>query len=161
VRNNTPLNEIDKIPFKGIILSPGPETPEKSGHLMEFIKEYYREFPILGICLGHQALGTFLGATLVKATRPMHGKISRIHVEPDYLFDGIKTSFNVVRYHSLILRDLSPDVVSIGNTSINEIMAIRHVKLNIRGVQFHPEAALSEYGLDVLTNWVNHNSLAV
>ncbi len=88
VRNNTPLKEIDKIPFHGIILSPGPGIPEKSGHMMGIINKFHMELPILGICLGHQALGTFFGATLTKAIQPKHGKLSRIHVKSDYLFQN-------------------------------------------------------------------------
>ena len=160
VRNNTELQDIEQIPFNGIVLSPGPEKPDKAGNMMDLIGRFHNRLPILGICLGHQALGSYFGAVLSKALQPMHGKISRIYVEPDYIFQGIKTDFNVVRYHSLILSDLPEDLESIARTVDDEIMAIRHTKWNIRGVQFHPEAALSDFGLELLGNWVTHNSLS-
>ena len=127
---------------------------------MDLIGKFHDKMPILGICLGHQALGSYFGAVLSKANKPMHGKISRIYVKSDYLFEGIKTEFNVVRYHSLILKDLPQDIEAIARTADGEIMAIRHNKWNIRGVQFHPEAALTNFGLKILSNWVSYNSLS-
>ena len=156
-RNSEPLDGIIQHKYKGVILSPGPGIPGSSGNLIKIIKHYADTHPVLGICLGHQAIGTVYGARLVKARKPMHGKISEIRVNEDYMFADMPKKFNIVRYHSLILDDLPPCLQIIGETSDGEIMALRHKNLNLRGLQFHPEAFLTQYGFDMLRNWVNMN----
>lgn len=159
VTNQTPLSEIKKLDFKGIVLSPGPETPEKAGNLMEVLKAFYNKMPILGVCLGHQAIGQFFGARLVKALKPMHGKVSEIYCEPDSLFDGLQSPIKVVRYHSLVLHQLPETLLCTASTAQGEVMAIKHKTLPISGLQFHPEAILTESGLAMLKNWLLFNNI--
>ncbi|MDJ1483165.1 aminodeoxychorismate/anthranilate synthase component II [Cytophagaceae bacterium YF14B1] len=156
VRNNVSLEEIIRHDYEGIVLSPGPETPQKAGNLLHVIDYYISRKPILGICLGHQALGQYFGAKLVRAEQPMHGKLSYIQCDPeDKLFTGLPDYLSVVRYHSLILSDLPEALELLAWTEMNEPMAFKHKSLPIRGIQFHPEAALTEYGLQMINNWVN------
>lgn len=158
-RNNQPLSEITNNNYKGVVLSPGPGLPEDSGNLLEVIKYYENKLPILGICLGHQALGQFFNAHILKADKPMHGKISKVFLEEDYIFKNLPDEIMAVRYHSLILGKLPDCVEIIAKTEKDEIMAIRHKYLNIRGLQFHPEAILTEYGISILKNWARHNDI--
>lgn len=159
VTNQTPLSEIQQLEFKGIVLSPGPETPEKAGNLLEVLGAFYDKLPILGICLGHQAIGQFFGARLIKALKPMHGKVSEIHCKPDYLFEGLNPALKVVRYHSLVLEQLPEILLCTASTAEGEIMAIKHKYLPISGLQFHPEAILTESGLAMLKNWLLFNNI--
>lgn len=162
VRNNIPLETITSGKYDGIVLSPGPEVPEKAGNLMEVLKYYCGKLPVLGICLGHQAIGLLYGSEIVKAIRPMHGKISRITLKEDVLFAGLPRSINVVRYNSLVvMHEKEAAIRAIARSEDGEIMALRHKELPIWGVQFHPEAALTEYGLDILKNWLTYNQIAV
>lgn len=148
--------------YKGIVISPGPEVPEKAGNLMQVLDTYYNKLPVLGICLGHQAIGEFFGSKLVKANKPMHGKISKISLEKDILFEGLPETISVVRYNSLIVeKKINTSLKVIAHSDEGEIMALRHKELPIWGVQFHPEAALTEYGLDILKNWLTYNQIAV
>ena len=159
VTNRTPLREIQQLNFNGIVLSPGPETPAKAGNLMEVLGAFYNKMPILGICLGHQAIGQFFGARLIKAIKPMHGKVSEVFCEQDYLFHGLNRPLKVVRYHSLVLEQLPDTLLSTAGTAEGEIMALKHKTLPIRGVQFHPEAILTESGLAMLKNWLLFNNI--
>lgn len=155
VRNDVSLDAITGQPYDGVVLSPGPETPEKAGNLMEILAYYHQKLPILGVCLGHQAIGEFFGAKLGKAIRPMHGKLSTISVHPDPLWNDLPSHFQVVRYHSLILTEIAFPLKILATTAENEVMAIRHVSYPIWGVQFHPEAILTAHGLAILRNWLN------
>lgn len=140
--------------FKGVILSPGPGSPKEANKLMKIIEYYYLKVPILGICLGHQALGEFFGASLQKAIYPMHGKVSKINCSNNYLYSGLNKSIEVVRYHSLILEKL-PSILEItSKTEQHEIMSFVHKKLPICGIQYHPEAYLTKYGIKILQNWL-------
>ncbi len=158
-RNNQSLEEITEYKYKGVILSPGPGLPEESGNLLNVIKYYQTKLPILGICLGHQAIGQFYRAAIIKADKPMHGKFSQVLLENDYLFKDMPDNIRTVRYHSLILDNLPRNLEIIAKTENNEIMAIRHQTLNIRGLQFHPEAILTEYGKKIIENWIRENQL--
>lgn len=158
VRNNIDPDTIDKTEISGLVISPGPGTPEKAGHLLKYLEVFTGQIPILGICLGHQAIGEYFGAELVKAKRPMHGKTSIINIKQDPLFYHLPSSWKVVRYHSLILTNLPETLLPIAESD-GEIMAIRHSNKAIYGIQFHPEAALSENGLELLRNWVLLNKL--
>ena len=158
-RNDQSINEITPFQCSGIVLSPGPGIPKNSGNMLDVIKYYMDKVPILGICLGHQAIGNFFNAKIIKAERPMHGKISSIYVENDYLFKGLPAIIKVVRYHSLVLNELPAEIEQIAYSNNGEIMAIKHKHKNIRGLQFHPEAILTEFGMDILRNWVLHNEI--
>jgi anthranilate synthase component 2 len=155
VRNNAPLPALEGGAFRSVILSPGPQTPRLAGNLMSIIDGCVHRLPVLGVCLGHQALGEYFGASLGRAAYPMHGKVSRVVRESDPLFEGLPEAFGVVRYHSLILGGLPPVLESIARTEGGELMALRHRSLPVRGIQFHPEAALTEYGLEMIRNWLN------
>ena len=158
VRNDEmTVDEMTAISFSSAIISPGPKTPESAGITMQFIERFYASKPILGICLGHQAIGEFFGAKLVKAEKPMHGKTSVITHADHFLFKGLPEQFEVMRYHSLILDGVdSTDLTVIASTAENEVMAIAHNQLKIAGVQFHPESILTPQGLGILKNWFNH-----
>lgn len=158
--NDTDLDEIKKLSFDAIVISPGPETPEKSGITNDIIQLYHKKLPILGICLGHQAIGQFFGSTLEKINPPKHGKISLIKNNGESLFQDTPNKFNVTRYHSLGLKHLSDKLICT-STSLDdsEIMSIKHKTLPIWGIQFHPEAHLTEFGLKILRNWATINNL--
>ena len=151
------LEEIEQLNFSAIVLSPGPGIPESSGILMALIERWHKRVPILGICLGHQALGLFFGATLERASFPMHGKVSKIRTIAHPMWDNIPPVFSVCRYHSLVLKinDLQNLEVTALSEDDQEIMAFSHKSLPIRGIQFHPEAILTEYGMQILINWLN------
>lgn len=157
VRNNGPMSRFTNQPVDGVVLSPGPGRPRQAGRLMDVIAHYHRRVPMLGVCLGHQALGEFFGADLVAANRPMHGKVSAIRtLGNDDLLRGLPPVFNVTRYHSLLLINLPADLTGTAVAADSgELMAMRHRTLPLWGVQFHPEAALTQNGLQLLTNWVN------
>lgn len=152
--NEISLEEIKLLNFDSIVISPGPCTPQDAGICMELIAYYFDKKPILGVCLGHQALGQFFGATLTKAEKPMHGKVSTIQVNNDsLLFKELPAEFSVMRYHSLVLKNLGSPLKITAQTSQHEIMAIEHTHLPLAGVQFHPESVLSDNGLAILRNW--------
>lgn len=155
VRNDEKtIEEIDKLNFESIVISPGPCTPSESGITLPLIEKYYTYKPILGVCLGHQAIGQFFGAKLVKANQPMHGKVSKIIVDnKHYLFNDLPEEVEVMRYHSLILENLIYPLKVLASTTNNEIMALSHCDLPIIGLQFHPESILSKEGLKIIDNW--------
>ncbi|WP_046244878.1 anthranilate synthase component II [Hymenobacter terrenus] len=157
-RNDVPLAELQAWDFDGIVLSPGPGTPAQAGIMPALIQAFHRQKPMLGVCLGHQALGEFFGATVVRAARPMHGKVADMicdNSEP--LFAGLPPTQLVTRYHSLVVSEpLPPDLVPLAHTTgpTPELMALRHRTLPLYGVQFHPEALLTPHGLAILANWL-------
>lgn len=155
-RNSDPLSVLLSEKYSAVVLSPGPGIPSKAGNLLQVLDFYHNHVPILGICLGHQAIGEFFSGNIVKANKPMHGKISEIgHEGDDPIFQNIPTNFNVVRYHSLVCSNLSVDIKVVAKSKNGEVMAIKHEDLPIYGLQFHPEAVLTQYGLDILRNWKN------
>lgn len=159
VRNDEmTIEQLRALHFSSAIISPGPKTPENAGVTMQFIEQFYTSKPILGICLGHQAIGQFFGGKLVKATVPMHGKTSVITHTGHFLFKNMPSQIEVMRYHSLILNQLdnTPLNVIASTQPDNQIMAIAHNTLKIAGVQFHPESILTPHGLAMLSNWFNH-----
>ena len=141
--------------FDKIILSPGPGIPEEAGLLLPIIKKYAATKSILGVCLGHQVLGHCCGAVVEKGSRPMHGKVTEIHTCGTGLFARLPESFHVTRYHSLVINGSSlPDDYQVDAISEDgAVMGISHRRLPLYGVQFHPEAVLTEYGHDILYNF--------
>lgn len=156
IRRNTECTTQDIIQWNPdkIILSPGPKRPTDAGIMMDLIAYFYDKKPILGVCLGHQALGEFFGAKLVKAKEPMHGKTSKIYHSETDIFKNIPNPTEVMRYHSLILEDLPPTLLPTATTTEGELMAFSHQSLPIFGVQFHPESILSPDGMSLLKNWL-------
>ncbi|GAB3906501.1 aminodeoxychorismate/anthranilate synthase component II [Larkinella knui] len=155
VRNTTSLDELTAEAYDGVVLSPGPGTPRQAGCLLNVIEHYHDQLPMLGVCLGHQALGEYFGAQLVKAIKPMHGKLSMVRKQTDdALLMNLPREFRVTRYHSLVLVDLPTELIPLAATIEGENMAFRHRNLPLWGIQFHPEAALTECGLEILRNWI-------
>jgi anthranilate synthase/aminodeoxychorismate synthase-like glutamine amidotransferase len=157
-RNDVALEELQALEFDAIVLSPGPGTPAQAGVMPAVIQHYHQQLPMLGVCLGHQALGEFFGGTVTRAARPVHGKVSEMHCEPEEaLFAGLPPTQLVTRYHSLLLREPLPSaLVPLARTTgpVPELMALRHRTLPLYGVQFHPEALLTPHGLAILANWL-------
>ena len=152
--DETSVEEIKKINPDAIVFSPGPKTPRDAGVMNNVIKNFYEKIPMLGICLGHQALGEFFGAKLIHAVKPMHGKTSLVEFEKHLLFENIPNPFEVMRYHSLILEEKKNlPIKFIAHTKTNEPMALFHEKLPIAGFQFHPESILTKDGMQSLRNW--------
>jgi anthranilate synthase/aminodeoxychorismate synthase-like glutamine amidotransferase len=159
VKENTDsLEEIISMDFSHVVLSPGPKTPQQSGCLMKVVEHCaVNNIPTLGVCLGHQAIGEYFGGTLKRSIKPMHGKVSPIKHLNHPLFEHIPATFNVCRYHSLIISDIDDtNLKCIATSREQEIMALAHVTLPLWGVQFHPEAILTQYGLPLLKNWLLH-----
>ena len=157
VRNDElPAAEIAALAPSHIVISPGPCTPNEAGISLEVIKAYAGKIPILGVCLGHQAIGQAFGGKVVRAARVMHGKTSQISHDGKGLFTGLPNPFQATRYHSLLIERASvPDVLDVtAETAENEIMAVRHKTLPVEGVQFHPESFLTTSGKDLLRNFI-------
>jgi anthranilate synthase component 2/para-aminobenzoate synthetase component 2 len=140
----------------GIVISPGPGTPSQAGVSIEVIKRLGDSTPVLGVCLGHQAIGQAFGATVSRAQRQMHGKTSAIHHDGKGVFEGLPSPFEAIRYHSLaIIRDTVPsDLQVTAWTEDGEIMGVRHRQHPIEGVQFHPESILTAEGKRLLGNFL-------
>lgn len=155
LRNDVSLEEIKKLKFDGLILSPGPGIPENAGNLNQIFAEYYDKVPVLGVCLGHQAIGEFFGAKLKKNVVPTHGKVHVVRKTKTHtLTEGIPETIKVTRYHSLQLANLPEVLEVILETESGEVMGIVHRELPILGIQYHPEAHLTEYGLELVNAWV-------
>jgi anthranilate synthase component II len=145
-----------------IVFSPGPCTPAEAGVCVEAIRHFARRVPMLGVCLGHQAIGAALGGRIVRAQRPMHGKTSTIEHDGAGVFAGLPQRFTVVRYHSLVIEraTLPAELVVSATSEDGEIMGVRHRTLAIEGVQFHPESILSERGHAMLRNFLEGHPAA-
>ncbi|MEO6166095.1 MAG: gamma-glutamyl-gamma-aminobutyrate hydrolase family protein, partial [Chitinophagales bacterium] len=156
VRNDEKkMDEIIALQPSAIVISPGPETPSKAGLLMQILDHFHQQIPMLGICLGHQGIGEYFGATLERAEKPMHGKTSLISHQHHPIFQQISNPFPAMRYHSLILKNIDRTPLHIIATSENgETMAIAHDELKLCGIQFHPESILTPVGLLLLNNWL-------
>lgn len=141
---------------EAIVLSPGPCTPNEAGICLDLITAAAGQVPILGVCLGHQAIGQAFGGQVVRAPVPMHGKVSPVQHRNSDVFEGLPSPFNATRYHSLIVeRDSLPDtLVATAFTEDGLIMGLRHRDLPIFGVQFHPESIASEHGHQILANFL-------
>lgn len=145
--------------FDKIVLSPGPGIPSEAGLLLDVIKTYAGKKPILGVCLGHQAIGEVFGGTLTNLDQVYHGVAtpSTVTIE-DYIFEGLPNKIEIGRYHSWVVnRDNFPTCLEI--TSVSDegyIMSLRHREYDIRGIQYHPESVLTKDGMTILKNWLNH-----
>lgn len=150
------LAEIGVIQPTHIVLSPGPCTPNEAGICLELIRHVQGTIPILGVCLGHQCIAQALGGEVIRAQRLMHGKTSPIHHDGKTIFTGLPTPFTATRYHSLLVRkeSLPASLEVSAETAEGEIMGIRHRDYLIEGVQFHPESITTEYGLELLQNFL-------
>ncbi len=158
VRRNdqTTLEEIESLAPAGIVISPGPCTPDEAGVCNEVIRSFGPRLPILGVCLGHQCLGQVYGGRVVRAPIPMHGKISRIQHQGAGVLAGLPQPFDAVRYHSLIVEraTLPADLEITAETEDGLIMGLRHRMYPVEGVQFHPESMLTHPGKDLLRNFL-------
>ncbi len=149
--------EVEQMQPESIVISPGPGRPADAGISCKLIEQMAGRVPILGVCLGHQAIAEVFGATVGQADRLMHGKTSLIHHDGDGIYAGLPDPFEAVRYHSLIVQpETVPDCLEVtARTDIGEIMGIRHRAHLIEGVQFHPESILTSVGLDLLKNFLS------
>ena len=150
------IEQIEKLNPEIIVLSPGPCSPKESGVCIDVVNYFKGKKPILGICLGHQTIGHVFGGNVVKALKPVHGKVHSINHINKGVFKNLNNPLNVTRYHSLVIdKESLPEVLEItALTKENEIMGIKHKKYLIEGVQFHPEAILSEQGHEILRNFI-------
>ena len=154
------VDEIAALNPAQIVVSPGPCTPNQAGISVALIRRFAGTIPILGVCLGHQAIGQAFGGRIVRAQRVMHGKLSPVTHDGRGVFSGIPAPFAVTRYHSLVIERASlPDGLVVTATSDDgEIMGVRHREHAVEGVQFHPEAILTEHGKRLLANFLGGNS---
>lgn len=142
--------------YDKILLSPGPGIPSEAGVMPELLTRYSPTKDILGICLGHQAIGEAFGGDLVNLSEVVHGLASEVKVYEDLLFRGIPGSFMIGRYHSWVINEstLSPELEVTARTPDGQIMGVRHKKFKVRGLQFHPESILTENGMEIMRNWL-------
>jgi len=157
VRNNAlSLDDIERLRPTQLVVSPGPCTPNEAGISLAAISRYAGSIPILGVCLGHQAIGQAFGGKVVRARRVMHGKVSSVRHDQKGVFAGLPVSLAATRYHSLAVEKASlPDCLEVtAESEDGEIMGLRHRELPVEGVQFHPEAILTEHGRQVLANFL-------
>ncbi|BCE00826.1 anthranilate synthase component II [Marinicellulosiphila megalodicopiae] len=160
------IAEIEALQPQYIVISPGPCTPNESGISLEVINQFADKLPLLGICLGHQCIIQHFGGQIIKAKQAIHGKTSKLHHDQHSLFTELETGFNVTRYHSLVADKPSlPECLEVtawtqtDDGTVDEIMAIQHKTLPIYGVQFHPEAVLTQNGHAILNNFLTRSLL--
>ena len=150
------LSHIMTMNPEAIIVSPGPGRPEDAGISCSMIEQFAGKIPILGICLGHQAIGHVFGADVIHARQPVHGKVSEISHDGSGIFKGLLNPLRATRYHSLVVSEktvMSPIVIT-ARTADGEVMGLRSLEMAIEGVQFHPESVLTEYGMKMIANWL-------
>ena len=150
--------EIIKKRYNKIVISPGPGNPNQSGNCLKILKTLYKDFPFLGVCLGHQIIGQVFGSKIVQAKKLMHGKTSKIKSRQIGILKNLPRSFEATRYHSLIIdkKSLSENLEITAETNDGLIMGVQHKKYNIHGVQFHPESIKTKLGMKILKNFVNY-----
>lgn len=151
------VKDIQKIEPSHILLSPGPGRPENSGVCLEVIRNFYKKIPILGVCLGHQAIAVAFGGKVIRAKNIIHGKTSLIFHDSKTLYRNLENPFLATRYHSLIVEEnsLPTEFEVTSRTAEGEIMGIRHKSFQLEGVQFHPESILTKVGFQMIMNWLN------
>jgi anthranilate synthase/aminodeoxychorismate synthase-like glutamine amidotransferase len=150
--------EIKRKKPRAIFLSPGPCTPKEAGITVDVVREFYKDVPLMGICLGHQSIGYAFGAKIVRADRIMHGKISQVKHDGKTIFARIPNPFPAGRYHSLIVvRETLPDFLEVSaETEEGEIMGLRHKEYPVEGIQFHPESVLTPQGKRIIRNFLKY-----
>ncbi|MFZ4620112.1 MAG: anthranilate synthase component II [Bacteroidota bacterium] len=155
------LEGIRAMALEGIVISPGPCTPKEAGVSVPLIKEFYKEIPILGVCLGHQSIGEAFGGDVVKAPSVVHGKTSRVLHEGKGIFKDIPNDFLAARYHSLVIAPgTMPEVLEVtAQTADGVVMGVQHRQYPVFGVQFHPESIATEHGKILLRNFISKNYL--
>ena len=153
------MEEIRRLKPQAIFLSPGPRTPREAGITVDVVREFYKDVPIMGICLGHQAIGYAFGGEIVRASRIMHGKTSPIINDGKTIFAGLPNPFSAGRYHSLLVAPEGlPACLEISaQTAEGEIMGLRHRIYPMEGVQFHPESILTRHGKEILKNFLERH----
>jgi para-aminobenzoate synthetase component 2 len=158
--NKITVQEIEKLKPHRIVISPGPCTPNEAGISVEAIRYFSGKLPLLGVCLGHQAIGAAFGGDIIRASRLMHGKTSLIHHDGKTVFEGLPNPFEATRYHSLLIKkETLPNCLEMTAwTDSDEIMGVRHREFVVEGVQFHPESILTKVGKDLLKNFLNFKS---
>ncbi len=161
------IADIEQMSPDHIVISPGPGRPENAGISLDVIQHFYTQIPLLGVCLGHQALAQLFGATIVRAKALVHGKTSPMYHEQRVLFEGVPSPFQATRYHSLVVDEATlPSCFEVTAWTENdvkekeEIMGIKHKDYPVFGVQFHPEAILTEYGHKLLDNFISYSHLS-
>ena len=156
VKRNDEVTTAEALNYDGVLLSPGPGTPEDAGVCIDIVKECAGKVPIFGVCLGHQAIATAYGATVTRAPELLHGKTSEVFHEEIGVMAGLREPFTATRYHSLAIdpSTMPESLMITGATETGVIMGIRHRELAVEGVQFHPESVLTEGGHHMLANWL-------
>ena len=156
VARNDEVTAKDALAYDGVLLSPGPGTPQEAGVCIQIVQECGGQVPIFGVCLGHQAIGVAFGATVDRAPELLHGKVSLVHHSGAGVFQGLPDPFTATRYHSLAIEPatLPAELEITGRTDSGVIMGVRHRSMLIEGVQFHPESVLTEGGHRMLANWL-------
>ena len=151
------LDEIKKMAPSRIVISPGPGRPVDAGMSKDIIRHFYKEIPILGVCLGHQCIGEVFGAEVINSGVVIHGKTSKIYHDGKSIFTGVENPFEAARYHSLILKkDTIPSSLEVtARTEDGIIMGVRHKNYKLEGIQFHPESFLTPVGLKILKNFID------
>lgn len=150
------VDDIFNMNIDGIVISPGPKSPKEAGICLEVIKKFKDKLPILGVCLGHQCIGHYFGGEIVRGSEPVHGKLAYINHNNKGIFKGLKNPLRVTRYHSLMVKnDDFKEIEVTAQTKDGVIMGIKHNKYPIYGVQFHPEAEMTEEGHALLKNFVD------
>ena len=149
--------DIIKNKYEKIVISPGPGNPSQAGNCLKIVKDLHKDFSILGVCLGHQIIGQAFGGKIIRAKKLMHGKMSKIYFKKVEIFKKINLPFNGTRYHSLIIdRKNFPSCLSItAETEDKIIMAIKHNKYDLHGVQFHPESINTKVGMQIIKNYID------
>jgi anthranilate synthase component 2 len=157
------IRDIDSLDPSGIIISPGPGSPGSAGISVEVVRRFCRRLPVFGVCLGHQCIAEAFGADIVHSGRVMHGKFSSISHDGRGLFAGVPQDFSAVRYHSLAVdRDTLPKELRVcANAEDGEVMGLRHERLPLYGVQFHPESIATEYGHRIMANFISKTKEAL
>ena len=149
--------DIIKNKYNKIVISPGPGNPMQAGNCIKIVEDLHKDFPILGVCLGHQIIGQAFGAEIIRAKKLMHGKMSKIYFKKNEVFKNINSPFEATRYHSLIIdKKTFPDCLDIiAETKDRIIMSIKHNKYSLYGVQFHPESINTKVGMQIIKNYIN------
>jgi anthranilate synthase/aminodeoxychorismate synthase-like glutamine amidotransferase len=151
------LEEIEAMAPSKIVISPGPGRPDDAGISKDLIKRFYKEIPILGVCLGHQSIGEVFGAEVINSGIVVHGKTSEVHHDGKTIYKGVDNPFTAARYHSLILKkDTIPSFLKVtAHTADGIVMGVRHLDYPLEGIQFHPESFLTDSGMRILENFID------